>query len=153
MCADAELISVSFAKASHAIDDIAYKIEWVTKCRYKMFRKPHVAAACEAAIRAVVARHGLFVIELSVMPEHVHCIVRCFARLSLSYVTQLLKGGTSFILFQQFPGFRLRYPKGSLWSAGKTRRTLGLDIDYARKYVTAPHNDRFQTKLEGYPGL
>ena len=118
-----------------------------------MLRKEKFAEACEKAVREVAERHKLIVIELSVMPEHVHCIVRAFARYSLSYVTQLLKGGSSFLLFKWFPQFRLRYPKGHFWSAGKARRTIGLDIKKARAYVTAPHNDRFQSKLTGYPSL
>ena len=144
---------MSFAHASHGIDDVVYKVEWCTKYRYKMFVKPRLAAACEAAIRAVAERHRLVVIELSVMPEHVHCVVRAFARYSLSYVTQLLKGGSAYLLFREFPQLRLRYPRGQLWSAGKSRQTLGRDVNAMRRYVTAPHNDRFQTKLTGYPGL
>ena len=142
-----------FAHASHSIDDIIYKIEWITKCRFKMLSQPHFAAACEAALREIAAKHGLIFIELSVMSEHVHCIVRTFARYSLSYVTQLLKGGSAYLLFKQFPKLRLRYPRGHFWSAGKARQTIGRDLTIARNYVTAPHNDRHQTKLTGYPGL
>jgi putative transposase len=144
---------VSFAHASHAVDDIVYKVEWCTKCRFKIFRKPHVAAACEQAIRRVAERHGIIVIELSVMPEHVHCVVRAFARYSLSFIAQLLKGGSARELFLEFAWLRLRYPRGHLWSAGKARETLGRNIEVARRYVTAPRNDRFQTKLTGYPDL
>ena len=145
--------SGSFAHASHAVDDIVYKLEWCTKYRYKMFGKPRFLVACEAAVRAVAERHRLIIVELSVMPEHVHCIVRCFARYSLSYVTQLLKGGSAYRLFKEFPQLRLRYPRGHLWSPGKCRRTLGVGIEEARRYVTAPHNDPRQTRLAGYPGL
>lgn len=145
--------SVSFAHASHAVDDVVYKVEWCTKYRYKMFGKPRFLAACEETIRCIAERHNLIIIELSVMPEHVHCIVRCFARYSLSYVTQLLKGGSSYKLFREFPQLRLRYPRGHLWSPGKCRRTVGETLETARQYVTAPHNDPHQTRLTGYPGL
>ena len=141
------LVSGSFARASHAVDDVTYKIEWVTKYRYKMFAKPLYFKACEAAIREVCAKHKLIVIELAVMPEHVHCIVRAFARYSISFVTQLLKGGSSYLLFKRYPQLRLRYPRGHLWSAGKARRTLGVDLQVARNYVRAPHNDPYQTRL------
>ena len=110
--------SGSFAHASHAIDDVVYKIEWCTKYRFKMFRKPRFLVACEQAIRSVAQRHELIVIELSVMPEHVHCIVRCFARYSLSYVTQLLKGGSAYTLFKQFPQLRA-VPEGTLVKRGQ----------------------------------
>ncbi|MFH1199753.1 MAG: IS200/IS605 family transposase [Candidatus Micrarchaeota archaeon] len=140
-------VSGSFAHASHAVDDVVYKVEWCTKYRYKMFGKEEFFKACEEAIRDVCARHKIIVVELAVMPEHVHCIVRAFARYSLAYVTQLLKGGSSYILFRRFPKMRLRYPRGHLWSAGKARRTLGVDLQVARDYVRAPHNDPFQTRL------
>ena len=147
------MVSVNFARAPHAVDDVVYKVEWCTKYRYKMFRQPRLAAACETAIQAAAQRHRLIIIELSVMPEHVHCIVRAFARYSASYITQLLKGASAHALFKEFPQLRLRYPRGHLWSAGKSRQTIGRNIDVARRYVTAPHNDRHQTKLTGYPSL
>ena len=147
------MVSESFVRRAHAIDLVVYKIEWCTKCRYKMFGKPWFAKACEQAIRQVAERHKLVIVELSVMPEHVHCIVRAFARYSLSYVTMLLKGGSSFLLFQRMKHLKFRYPRRHLWSAGKARSTLGVDLETARKYVTAPHNDRHQTKLTGYPNL
>ena len=68
---------MSFAHASHAVDDVAYKLEWCAKYRYTLFGKPRFLAACEAAVRAVAERHRLIIVELSVVPEHVHCIVRC----------------------------------------------------------------------------
>ena len=139
--------SDSFAHASHAVDDVVYKIEWITKYRYKMFGKPRFIEACDKAIRAVAERHRLIIVELSVMPEHVHCIVRCFARYSLAYVTQLLKGGSSYTLFHEFPQLRLRYPRGHLWGEGKCRRTLGENVEVARRYVTSPHNDPYQKRL------
>ncbi len=145
--------SGNFAHASHAVDDVVYKIEWCTKYRYKMFGKLEFIKACENAVRAVAERHKMIIVELSVMPQHVHCIVRCFASYSLSYATQLLKGGSSYLLFKEFPKMRLRYPRGHLWSPGKCRRTVGEDLDTARRYVTAPHNDARQTTLQGYPAL
>ena len=121
------MVSGNFARASHAVDDVVYKIEWVTKYRYKMFSKPLFFKACEEAIREVAAKHKLIILEISVMPEHVHCIVRAFASMSVSYITQLLKGGSSYLLFKRFPELSLRYPRKHLWSAGKARRTFGLE--------------------------
>jgi REP element-mobilizing transposase RayT len=110
---------MSLAHASHGIDDVTYKIEFCTKCRYKIFRQPRLAGRCEAAIRAVAERHLIIIIELSVMQEHVHCIVRAFSRYSLSYITPLLKGGSAYSMFREFPQLCLGYPRGSLWVLAK----------------------------------
>jgi len=56
--------------------------------------------------------------------------------MSQSKGIQLLKGGSSYELFRMKPKFRLRYPRGHLWSRGNFKDSVGrLTIDDAKEYV------------------
>lgn len=80
---------------------------------------------CEEAVRVAAERHGIEIRELSVMPEHVHCSIELPPDMSQSKALQFLKGVSSYIIFRKEPKFKLRYPKGGLWSPGKYRGSTG----------------------------
>jgi putative transposase len=88
------------------------------------------------------------IIELAVMPEHVHCLVQCSARFSAAQAAQILKGSSARDLFEFEPKFRLRLRRGHFWSAGYHVRTVGeADLQTARDYIRQPHNDPRQRTL------
>ena len=107
--------------------------------------------ACEASIRDAAKRHDMNVVELSVMPDHVHCIVQCPQRLSASDAAKILKGCSAREMFKIQPKFRLRYPRGHFWSERYHVNTVGeANLKEAIDYVRAPHNDPRQTNLTQY---
>jgi putative transposase len=78
----------------------------------------------------------MVMIELSVMPDHIHLIASLPPTLSVSKAFNLLKGVSSHELFRSQPKFRLRYPRGEPWSSGKFYRSVGdADLETLRNYV------------------
>jgi Transposase and inactivated derivatives len=123
-------------RGNHRVGQNTYHLEWCTKYRYKMFRKEENRKLCEEILRKVAERHGIGIVELSVMPEHIHIIADISPTMSVSESFRLIKGGSSHELFKEKPNFRKRYPKGHLWSPGKFYRTVGdADIETTRSYV------------------
>ena len=92
---------------------------------------------------------GVEVLELAVMPDHVHIIVRCFKPTNPSYLLFRFKGRISYEMFKEHPNFRLRYKKGHFWSRGNFCRTIGADIETERDYVRN-QTDIHQTKMEAW---
>ena len=45
--------------------------------------------------------------------------------LSVSKVAQLLKGYSSYVVSKEMPNHRLRYPRGTFWSAGYSNSSVG----------------------------
>jgi putative transposase len=81
-------------------------------------------------------------IELSVMPDHIHTVVQLPPTMSVSQALHLLKGASSYELFRQQPLFRYRYARGSFWSPGKFYRSVGdADATTVLEYVK---NQRLQ---------
>jgi putative transposase len=101
-----------------------------------MFRKQENKELCESILREVAGRHGIEIVEISVMPDHVHLIAGIPPTMSVSDALRLLKGGSAYELFRTKPNFRKRYPKGHLWSPGKFYRSVGdADLETTRDYV------------------
>ena len=121
---------------AHSVGTIMLHLQWCTKYRYKMFRKPETAKLLEACIRRTASRNEIKIIELNVQQEHVHCIVLVRFSLSTSKVLQLLKGGSSRLFFQYKEKAKLRYPCGHLWSRGKFASSVGfVQLDVVQNYV------------------
>ena len=85
-----ELIS-----ASHSIGQNMYHLEWCPKYRYNMFKQEKNKKLCEDVLHEVAKRHKIKLIELSVMPDHIHTVAVIPPTMSVSKALQLLKGASS----------------------------------------------------------
>ncbi len=120
----------------HAVGYNIHHIEWCTKFRYKIFRRPEFMKVCDAAIRRVAERHGIRIRELTVLPDHVHGNIALPPTMSPAEAERLLKGGSAYEIFRAIPNFRKRYPRGALWSRGKMSKSVGeMTMDVVDAYV------------------
>ena len=74
-----------------------------------MFKKKENKKLCEKILEEIAQRHSIILIEMVVMPDHVHLIADAPPTMSISQAFHLLKGASSHELFKQKPKFRLRY--------------------------------------------
>ena len=70
-----QILSESYAnkygRGNHIVGISMWEFEWVTKYRYKMFKKWKYRKLIEACIRRAASTHGIKWIELNVQPEHI----------------------------------------------------------------------------------
>jgi putative transposase len=126
-----ELVSGAYIKYQ-----LVYHLEWVSKYRYKIFRKERYRYDYDTILRIIAQRHHFEVLELDVMSDHVYMVVAVPPSISLSKALQLLKGGSSYEFFHLHPEFRLRYKTGHLLSPGKFCRSVGdVDLETTKNYV------------------
>ena len=131
-----ESYATKYEHYEHSVGVMMLHLEWVTKYRYKMFRKQEYLKIAEACIRKSAFEHKIKIIKLSVMPEHVHCIVQVALSISASKCLQILKGRSSYLFFRYHEKARLRYPKGHLWAKGKYAVSVGfVSIEVINEYV------------------
>ena len=124
-----------------------HHLEWAPKYRYNALRKPTTMADCEAILLQIAQEQGWEILELAVMPDHVHVILRTYKPENPSKLLQHLKGRSAYELFKKHPNMRLRYPKGHFWSRGSFVRNIGVDIEVERNYVRN-QRDVHQTQLD-----
>ena len=131
-----ESYTAKYERYEHSVGIMMLHLEWVTKYRYKMFRKQEYLNIAEACIRKSAFEHKIKIIKLSVMPEHVHCVVQVALSISASKVLQILKGRSSYLFFRQHEKARLRYPRWHLWSRGKFASSVGfINLEVVNNYV------------------
>ena len=121
-----------------------------------MLKKDDYKKVCENAVRQQADRHGITIRELFAMPEHVHISCELPPNMSQSEALQLLKGGSSYIIFKQQPKFRLRYPKGHFWSPGAYAGSVGYNtIEVVDNYVKNQRDvhQRSLSEFTGSPAL
>ena len=125
-----------YNRASHSVGISMWHFEWCTKYRYKMFKKQEYLKLAEACIRRAASLHKITIIEISVMPEHVHIVIQISLNLSPAKALNILKGLSAKLFFEHHKKARLRYPRGHLWSPGKFAASLGfIQVEAAKKYV------------------
>jgi REP element-mobilizing transposase RayT len=86
----------SYEHYQHSVGVMIMHLEWCTKYRYKMFQKQEYLKLAEACIRKAAFEHEIKIIKLSVMPEHIHCVVQVSLSFSASKCLQILKGYSSY---------------------------------------------------------
>jgi len=132
-----ESYATNYEHYEHSVGVMMLHLEWVTKYRYRMFRKQEYLKLAEACIRKSAFEHKIKIIKLSVMPEHVHCVVQVALSISASKCLQVLKGRSSYLFFRYHEKARLRYPKGHLWSRGKFASSVGFtNLEIVSNYVS-----------------
>jgi len=113
-----------------------WHIQFCTKYRFKMFSKLKYKNLIEACIRQVCCKHGIKVVALFAMPDHIHMVVKTSIDVNPKKIRQLIKGGSAYLFFRHHPKARIRYPKGHLWSKGKFMASIGFtDLDFTISYV------------------
>ena len=126
---------VALTRHNHCVRRSVWHIEWCTKYRYKMMQKQENRKLVEACIRQAAHRHGIEILALEVMPEHVHGVFSLPKGTDEERAAKLLKGFSAWKIFRVKEHFRLRYPQGHFWSRGYMARTVGLDEEKAIWYV------------------
>jgi REP element-mobilizing transposase RayT len=98
---------------------------FVTKKRYKCFRKQDHIDTCTQAFYEL-ERFGFEFGDFGFAWNHVHFQVNIPKWYSVEVAEIMLKSWSSRRMFEQHPGFRKRYPKGSFWSGYEHHASTGM---------------------------
>lgn len=74
------------------------------------------------------------IVEMEIMPDHVHILVKCDPQFGIHKVVKHLKGYTSRVLRQEFPYLTSSMP--SLWTNSYFVATVGsVSLDVVKQYI------------------
>lgn len=109
-----------------------YHIVWCPKYRRRVLVGP-VEDLLKASITQAVALVGADVLEMEVMPDHVHLLVSVPPAVPLGTLIRRVKGASSRLLRQTFPILRLM---PSLWTNSTFVATVGgAPLSVVQQYV------------------
>ena len=143
-------ITFEYTRNKHSVGDSFYHFEWCPKYRYQMFRKLEYKNLAEGCIRKAAHEYNIQIKELNVMSDHLHGILKIPLTMTPSKALQLLKGGSSYIIFRAEEKFRLRYPRSHFWSPGAYMGSVGYNtIEIVDNYVKN-QNTIHQTEINRF---
>ena len=99
-----------------------YHVVWCSKYRRKVL-VDGIDERLKAVICSVVAERDATVIEMEVMPDHVHLLVEVDPQFGIHRLVRLLKRRSSRLLREEFPRLRSRLP--TLWTNSYFVATVG----------------------------
>lgn len=110
-----------------------YHVVWCSKYRRKVLVEQ--AAECLAAIiREVCQEHQAEVLNVEVMPDHVHLLVRCDPQFGIHRLVKFVKSRSSRLLRQEFLRLKTRMP--TLWTNSYFVSTVGgAPLSAIKQYI------------------
>ncbi len=83
--------------------------------------------------------YGYEVLDMEIMPEHVHLIVSVNPKMGIFNIVNHIKGYTSHELRKQFPALKQRLP--TLWTHSKFISSVGaVTLEVVKKYIEEQKN-------------
>lgn len=110
-----------------------YHVVWCPKYRREVLLKG-ADVRLKAIIRETCVEFRAELIELEVMPDHVHLLVDVDPQFGIHRLVKMIKGRSSRLLRQEFPWLRSRLP--TLWTNSYFVATVGgAPLKIVKQYI------------------
>ena len=115
-----------------------YHVVWCPKYRRKVLIKG-VDTRLKEILEEVCLEFQADLIELEVMPDHVHLLVECDPQFGIAKLIRYMKGRSSRLLRQEFSWLKSRLP--TLWTNSYFISTVGgAPISVVKQYIENQKN-------------
>lgn len=96
--------------------------------------REEIANRFKEVVRSLEKDNNFFVIEMEVMPDHVHLLLDVDPTVGINTVVSRIKGKTSNVLNREFPELKRKLP--TLWTRSKFIATVGsVSLDVVKQYI------------------
>ena len=110
-----------------------YHVIWCPKYRRKVLANG-VDKRLKELIQSISKEYSFEVLEIEIMPDHVHLLVDVDPQFGINKVVKTIKGKTSRILRDEFPYLKTKLP--TLWTNSYFVTTVGsARLDVVKKYI------------------
>lgn len=124
---------MSYKSNSNVVYSCKYHVVWCPKYRRKVL-VDGVDAHLKSLVQKICNEHNFDLIEMKVMPDHVHLLIEVDPQFGVHRAVKLIKGTTSRVLRQEFPCLRSRIP--SLWTNSYFVSSVGgAPLSAIKKYI------------------
>jgi putative transposase len=115
-----------------------YRVVWCPKYRRKVL-VDGVDVRLKEILHEVVSETTGEILEIEVMPDHVHVLVEIDPQYGIAKLVRNMKGRSSRLLRQEFPWLRSRLP--TLWTNSYFVSTVGsAPISIVKQYIENQKN-------------
>lgn len=126
---------VAYRANSNVVFSCKYHIVWCPRYRRRVLVSP-IDARLKEIILQVAQEHRATILELEVMPDHVHLLVEVDPQLGVNSLVRRIKGRTSRLLRCEFPALECRMP--TLWTNSYFVSTVGgALLSVVKQYIAS----------------
>ena len=110
-----------------------YHVVWCPKYRRKVL-VDEISVRLKELINKRCAEIGAEIIEMEIMPDHVHMLLEVDPQYGINQAVRSIKGYTSHALRKEFPSLKTRLP--TLWTNSYFVSTVdGAPLDAVKRYI------------------
>jgi len=122
---------------AHTRWDIKYHLVWIPKYRRRVLGSLPKAEYLKWILRRLAAEYSFAIVELEVMPDHVHMFVEAPPRWAPARLMNIIKSITAREMFRKFEDLREQMWAGALWADGYYVGTVGdkVTTEAVRRYI------------------
>ncbi len=122
----------------HVVYSCKYHVVWCTKYRRKVLGS-EVETRLKEILEQVCVDCGAELLEVEIMPDHVHLLVSCDPTFGIKRLVGVMKGRSSRFLRQEFPVLKSRLP--TLWTHSCFIATVGgAPLAIIKAYIESQKN-------------
>jgi len=122
-------------KAAHVVYQCSYHLVWTPRYRYRILQGK-IKEYVEKKIRTICDWKHVEILEMTIMPDHIHMVAIIPPKLAIAELMGILKGKTAIAVFPQHKSLRTKpYWGNHFWSCGYCVTTVGMDEEKIRRYV------------------
>ncbi|MEG3844040.1 IS200/IS605 family transposase [Microcoleus sp. herbarium14] len=131
-------MSIKYKSNKNVVYSCKYHIVWCPKYRRKVLVEG-VDIRLKEILSEVATEFKSELIEMEVMPDHVHLLVECDPQFGIAKLIRYMKGRSSRYLRQEFPCLKSRLP--TLWTNSYFISTVGgAPISVVKQYIENQKN-------------
>ena len=131
-------MSVNYKSNKNVVYSCKYHIVWCPKYRRKVLIEG-VDTRLKEILLEVATEFNSELIEMEVMPDHVHLLVEWDPQFGIAKLIRYMKGRSSRYLRQEFPWLKSRLP--TLWTNSYFIATVGgAPISVIKQYIENQKN-------------
>ena len=126
---------MEYKSNNNVVYSCKYHVIWCPKYRRKVLVS-EAAVRLKTLILQIAKEHRSDVIELEIMPDHVHLLVEVDPQYGIHKLVKQIKGQTSRLLRVEFPELKSRLP--TLWTNSYFVSTVGgTPLAIIKQYIEA----------------
>ena len=122
-----------YRRTETTVYSCTYHIVFCPKYRRKVLREP-IAERFKELVLSLQEQYNFIVIEMEVMPDHVHLLLDIDPTVGVNKIVSKIKGFTAHYLTREFPELKRKLP--TLWTRSKFIATVGsVSLEVVKQYI------------------
>jgi putative transposase len=129
---------MDYKSNNNVVYSCKYHVVWCPKYRRKVLEGP-VETRLKEVIRETCSTLNVEIIEMEIMPDHVHLLLEVDPQFGIHRTVKAIKGNSSRILRREFPKVKSRLP--TLWTNSYFVSTVGgAPLSIVKQYIEDQKN-------------